>query len=48
DVLLCVMDRRQLPQLRALVRKIDPRAFVILTDVREVTGEGFRSYNSLL
>ena len=41
SVLYCVLQRGQLPQLKELVVKIDPDAFVILTDVREVLGEGF-------
>jgi len=40
-VLYCVLHRGQLHQLKELVIKIDPKAFVILTDVREVLGEGF-------
>lgn len=41
-VLLCVLSRGQLPVLKELVKEIDPKAFVILTDVREVLGEGFK------
>lgn len=41
NVLFCVMHRGQLQQLKKLVIKIDPDAFVILSDVREVLGEGF-------
>lgn len=44
EVLLCVLHRRQIPALKQLVKKIDERAFVILADVREVLGEGFKSY----
>jgi len=43
QVLLCVLDRMQVPKLRALVKSVDPDAFVIMTDVREVLGEGFKS-----
>lgn len=42
-VLLCVMDRTQIPKLKVVVRAIDPKAFVIVTDVREVLGEGFKT-----
>jgi uncharacterized membrane-anchored protein YitT (DUF2179 family) len=42
-VLLCVLDRKQIPKLKSLVKSMDPKAFVIMTDVREVLGEGFRS-----
>lgn len=41
QVLLCVLNRAQLPALKELVRSTDEKAFVILTDVREVVGEGF-------
>ncbi len=40
-VLYCVLHRGQMQQLKELVTKADPDAFVILTDVREVLGEGF-------
>jgi len=43
QVLLCVLDRKQIPKVKSLVKSIDPKAFVIMTDVREVLGEGFRS-----
>ncbi len=43
-VLLCVLDRKQIPKLKSLVKSVDPHAFVIMTDVREVLGEGFRSH----
>ncbi len=41
DVLLCVVTRLQIPQLKALVNEIDPAAFLMVTDVREALGEGF-------
>jgi uncharacterized membrane-anchored protein YitT (DUF2179 family) len=44
QVLFCILDRSQLPTLKAIVREIDANAFVILTDVREVVGEGFKNY----
>jgi len=45
DVLFCVVQRRQLPQLKEIVKHIDRKAFVILTEVREVVGEGFQTYD---
>ncbi|MCL1796106.1 MAG: YitT family protein [Clostridia bacterium] len=41
DILLCVITRLQIVQLKAIVREIDPDAFVVVTDVREAMGEGF-------
>lgn len=45
EVLLCVLDHRQIPRLKILVKEVDPDAFVIMTDIREVYGEGFISRN---
>lgn len=42
-VILCVITKRQTPFFKSLVNKIDKDAFVILTDVFEVLGRGFRS-----
>lgn len=41
NMLLCVVSRKQIVQLKELVMQTDPQAFVIVTDVREVLGEGF-------
>ncbi len=41
NVLLCVAARTQVQQLKEIVHEIDKNAFMILTDVREVLGEGF-------
>jgi len=42
DVILSVVTRAEISNLKELVHTIDPQAFVILTDVHEVMGEGFR------
>ncbi len=44
QVLFCVLNRVQLPILKSMVKEIDPGAFVILMDIREVLGEGFKGY----
>lgn len=41
NMLLCVVARKQIVQLKELAKECDPGAFVIVTDVREVLGEGF-------
>jgi uncharacterized membrane-anchored protein YitT (DUF2179 family) len=41
QILFCVVHRRQIEEIKSIVRKIDENAFVILSDVREVLGEGF-------
>ena len=43
NMLFCAMNRRQVSTLRALVKEVDPKAFVLLTDVHDVMGYGFRS-----
>lgn len=48
EVLFCVLDRSQIPRLKEIVQDIDEKAFVILTDAREVLGEGFQNYNNEL
>ena len=41
DVLLCVLSRKQVPEIKEIVSQIDPDAFVIVVEAREVLGEGF-------
>lgn len=43
NVLLCVCNRRQVGPLTDLVKSIDPKSFVILNDVYDVMGYGFKS-----
>lgn len=45
-VLYCVVSKKQIVVLKELVVKIDPTAFVIVSDVREVLGEGFLEYKA--
>lgn len=40
-MLYCVLGKKQLIALKEKVDEIDPSAFVIVGDVREVHGEGF-------
>jgi uncharacterized membrane-anchored protein YitT (DUF2179 family) len=42
-VIFCALNRRQVAQLRDLVKDIDPKAFMILTDVSDVMGLGFKT-----
>jgi len=41
-MLLCVVPVKEIVNLKQLVYDIDEKAFVIVTDVREVLGEGFK------
>lgn len=42
QIVFCVMAKREVPRARDIARAIDPRAFIVITDVYEVLGEGFR------
>lgn len=42
EVLLCVVSRREIAQLKNLVGELDPDAFMTITDTHEVLGEGFK------
>lgn len=44
DVLFCVVSRKEIAQLKELVVGHDAQAFVIVSDAREVLGEGFIEY----
>lgn len=41
EVLLCVVQKKEINATKETIFQIDPMAFVIFTDVREVVGEGF-------
>ena len=41
NVLLCAISRKELVKVRRLAKGIDSRAFIIISDVREIMGEGF-------
>ncbi|MFV0466973.1 MAG: YitT family protein [Lachnospiraceae bacterium] len=45
-VLYSIVSKKEIIQLKELVAKIDPNAFVIVSDAREVLGEGFIEYSS--
>jgi len=46
-VLMCVVKRTQLPELRRLVRSVDERAFFVVTDAKNVFGKGFESISEV-
>lgn len=41
QILLCVVRRKEIQKVKSVVNTIDPDAFIFLTDIREVLGEGF-------
>lgn len=43
DVILCVVSRGEIFRLRKSVIEIDPQAFVIISNVNEAFGEGFKT-----
>ncbi len=43
-LLLSVVHRSEVTRLKDIVYSIDPRAFIVLADVHEVLGEGFKRY----
>jgi uncharacterized membrane-anchored protein YitT (DUF2179 family) len=43
EVIYCVVSRRELDDLKEIVRTIDPDAFLVISDVHEAFGEGFKA-----
>ncbi|GAI12623.1 unnamed protein product, partial [marine sediment metagenome] len=41
-VIMCVITKKETHSFKSLIKGIDDKAFVILTDVFEVLGHGFR------
>jgi uncharacterized membrane-anchored protein YitT (DUF2179 family) len=44
ELILTVIHRKQLADLRAFIKKTDPEAFVIINDTYDVLGKGFKSH----
>ncbi|SDG85956.1 Uncharacterized membrane-anchored protein YitT, contains DUF161 and DUF2179 domains [Desulfosporosinus hippei DSM 8344] len=44
QVVYCVINRSELSQIKEIVRDFDPQAFVAISEVPEVVGEGFSSW----
>ncbi len=40
-IVFCIITKGQLIRLKSIVKQTDPSAFLIITDAREVMGEGF-------
>lgn len=41
-MLLCIVSPKELPRLVSRIKIYDPQAFVIISDIKEVLGEGFK------
>lgn len=48
QVVMCAIRRRQITELKDLVSRIDPNAFMILQDAHQVLGEGFMRYSDMI
>ncbi|MDN5347763.1 MAG: hypothetical protein PWP65_1327 [Clostridia bacterium] len=44
EVLLCVVNRSEVSRLKQVVAEVDKNAFVIVANIHEVLGEGFREW----
>lgn len=44
-LLLCVVRHKQIMPIKRLIKKIDPNAFLYITNTREVNGQGFKHNN---
>ena len=44
EIILTVIHRKQLADLRTFIKKTDPEAFVIINDTYDVLGRGFKSH----
>ncbi|AJY77144.1 YitT family protein [Paenibacillus beijingensis] len=42
QIVYCVVSRQEIRMLRMIVTGIDPRAFIVINDVHDVLGEGFK------
>lgn len=42
EVVYCVVARTEMRQLQTLIKSVDPKAFIIISDVHDVLGEGFK------
>lgn len=41
NMLFCVVSRKEIVEIKEIVSEYDPKAFFIVSDAREVFGEGF-------
>lgn len=42
EVVYCVVARSEMRQIQSLIKAVDPKAFIIINDVHDVLGEGFK------
>jgi uncharacterized membrane-anchored protein YitT (DUF2179 family) len=41
NIILCVVNKREIPKVKDAVKEIDDKAFMIVSTVSEAIGEGF-------
>ncbi|HIT89382.1 MAG TPA: YitT family protein, partial [Candidatus Merdenecus merdavium] len=44
NLLFCVVSKKEIVELKELVYEVDPKSFVIVSDSKDVLGEGFGEY----
>jgi len=44
DILYVVINLRELTKLKQTIAKVDPKSFVIINDVHEALGYGFKEF----
>lgn len=42
EIVYCVVQRQEIRRLKLIVRNIDPLAFIVINEVQDVLGEGFK------
>lgn len=45
EIIMTVVNRREVVLLKHYISKVDPKAFVMVTDANEIMGDGFKSLN---
>jgi len=48
DVILCIVSRREVAKLTEIVKSTDPDAFVIIQEVHQVLGKGFKPRENIV
>ena len=48
DVILCIVSRREVSKLSEIVKSTDPDAFVIIQEVHQVLGKGFKPRENIV
>ena len=44
NVLMCVASRSEIKEIRKIIKALDSRAFIVITNVRETLGQGFQEF----